>query len=136
MAAQGTEVDAMPLADLGAGKRDPFKLPPPPGTAAKAEESILEAAGPMPAGNRGLIISQVRLEGIVRQDVSNKMLAVVTNEARRAYFLTENEGVYNGVVSKITPDAVFFKENVLDRQGKVTTREVIKRLNSAPGEGR
>jgi len=61
---------------------------------------------------------------------------VVTNETGRAYFLHENESLYNGVVSKITSDAVYFKENVLDVNGRVTSREVVKRLGSAPGEGR
>jgi hypothetical protein len=64
------------------------------------------------------------------------MIAVVTNETKRAYFLNEGDAVYNGVVSKITPDAVYFKENVLDSNGKVWTRDVMKRLGSAPGEGR
>ena len=64
------------------------------------------------------------------------MIAVVTNETKRAYFLTENESVYNGVVSKITPDSVSFTENVLDSEGRVTTREVVKKLNPASGEGR
>jgi hypothetical protein len=64
------------------------------------------------------------------------MLAVVTNDTKRAYFLTENDAVYNGVVSKITPDSVYFKENVLDQNGRVSAREVIKRLGSAPGDGR
>ncbi len=31
-------------------------------------------------------------------------------------------------VSKITPDAVYFKENVLDANGRLTTHEVMKRL--------
>ena len=44
--------------------------------------------------------------------------------------------MYNGVVTKITLDAVYFKENVLDAEGRVTTREVVKRLGSASGEGR
>jgi type II secretory pathway component PulC len=78
----------------------------------------------------------LKLEGVVHQEASNKMLAVVTNDTKRAYFLTENDAVYNGVVSKITPDAVYFKENVLDQNGRVSAREVIKRLGSAPGEGR
>ncbi len=97
------------LVDLSPGKRDPFKLPPTPGAGGKGAEAYLDFAGPLPAGNRGLIISQLKLEGLVRQDVNNKMLAVVTNETRRAYFLTENDAVYNGVVTKITPDAVYFK---------------------------
>jgi len=124
-------------ASLASGRRDPFKLPEPPVTG-KGPGGIPEGApgGVLPPGARGLLISQLRLEGVVREQVANKMIAVVTNETRRAYFLTENEAVYNGVVSKITPDAIYFKENVLDANGRVTTHEVVKRLGSAPGEGR
>lgn len=122
------------LAETTAGKRDPFKLPPPPGN--KVLGGGADSAGPLPPGNRGLIISQLKLEGVVHQEASNKMLAVVTNDTKRAYFLTENDAVYNGVVSKITPDSVYFKENVLDQNGRVSAREVIKRLGSAPGDGR
>jgi hypothetical protein len=118
-----------------AGKRDPFKLPPAGG--AKVAEGVPESvAGPLPPGTRGLIISQLRLQGVVREETNNTMIAVVTNETRRAYFLRDNDAVYNGVVSKITPDAVYFKENVLDQNGRVSTREVVKRLGSAPGEDR
>jgi type II secretory pathway component PulC len=83
-----------------------------------------------------LVISQLVLEGIVRQDTTNKMIAVVTNYTKRAYFLRENDALYNGVVSKITPDSVYFKENYLDPDGRVSAREVVKRLGAAPGEGR
>jgi len=126
---------------LGAGKRDPFKLPEMGGAGGRVagSEDVLESAvpsGPLPQGVRGLLISQLRLEGVVREQTSNKMIAVVTNDTKRAYFLYENESVYNGVVSKITPDSVYFKENVLDRSGRVTTREVVRRLGAAPGEGR
>jgi hypothetical protein len=122
---------------LWAGKRDPFKLPPAGGAKGGAEtpENILEGTA-LPPGERGLVISQLTLEGVVRQQTDNKMIAVVINETKRAYFLHENQAVYNGVVSKITPDSVYFKENVLDEGGRVTTREVVKRLGSAPGEGR
>ena len=126
--------ETAPLPETMAGKRDPFKLPPPPSN--KAREGAQESAGALPPGNRGLVITQLKLEGVIFLKTSNKMLAVVTNETKRAYFLTENEPVYNGVVSKITPDAVYFKENVLDPNGRVSTREVIRRLSPAPGEGR
>ncbi len=122
------------LSEALAGKRDPFKLPPPPGN--KVLGGGADSAGPLPPGNRGLVISQLKLTGVVHQEASNKMLAVVTNDTKRAYFLTENDAVYNGVVSKITPDSVYFKENVLDQNGRVSAREVIKRLGSAPGDGR
>jgi hypothetical protein len=92
--------------------------------------------GPLPPGLRGLVIAQLILEGVVRLDTTNKMIAVVTNNTKRAYFLRENDAVYNGVVSKIAPDAVYFKENHFDPSGRVSSVEVVKRLPSAPGEGR
>lgn len=113
------------------GRRDPFQLPPPPG---KGEEAGI--TGPLPPGKRGLVIGQLRLEGIVREDKSNTMIAVVTNETNRAYFLRDNDEVYNGVVSKITPDSVYFRENALQSNGQLVSREVVKKLSLAPGEGR
>lgn len=117
-----------------AGRRDPFRLPPPPAVSGKSMGQ--EPSGPLPPGVRGLVIGQLRLEGTVRQEATNTMIAVVTNYTNRAYFLHENDAVYNGVVTKISPDAVYFKENVLDSNGRVTTREVIRRLGQAAGEGR
>ena len=61
------------------------------------------------------------------------MIAVVDTNANRAYFLRENDAVYNGVVSKITPDSVTFRENTLDSAGKVATRDVVLRLTQGPG---
>jgi len=118
-----------------AGRRDPFKIPV---VAAElgGPGGPGEPTGPLPPGSRGLIISQLQLEGIVRLDASNTMIAVVTNPRKLAYFLKVNDPVYNGVVSKITPDAVYFKENHLDPNGQVMALEVVKRLSSAPGEGK
>jgi hypothetical protein len=124
--------------ELAEGKRDPFKLPPESVANKSNNVGVLDSTPgeALPPGARGLLIGQLKLEGVVREQTSNKMIAVVVNDTRRAYFLTENESVYNGVVSKITPDSVSFTENVLDSEGRVTTREVVKRLNPAPGEGR
>jgi hypothetical protein len=125
-------------AALAAGKRDPFKLPEVSSGKGGANEGIMESApgGALAVGNRGLLISHLTLEGVVREQAGNRMTAVVVNETKLAHFLHENDAVYNGVVSKITPDAVYFTENILDSSGRVTTREVVKRLGSAPGEGR
>jgi hypothetical protein len=124
---------------MAAGRRDPFKLPETGGGGGKGgveNSGAIPEGTVLPGGERGLLISQLTLQGTVRKQSENQMIAVVTNETKRAYFLHENQSVYNGVVSKITPDAVYFKENVLDANGRVTTREVVKRLSPAPGEGR
>ncbi len=116
------------------GRRDPFRpwvIPSPSGHAAVAKVS-----GSLPAGIRGLVISELRVEGIVRLESANNMIAVVTNYTKRAYFLRVNDTIYNGVVSKITPEAVYFTENTLDLSGRVATHEVAIKLGPAPGEGR
>jgi hypothetical protein len=114
------------------GRRDPFKLPPAPipGQAGAEEMGV---TGPLPAGKRGLLVSRLRLEGVVRLDTTNTLIAVVDTSANRAYFLRENDQLYDGVVSKITPDSVSFKQNILDPNGRVTVREVVRRLGQGPG---
>jgi hypothetical protein len=119
-----------------AGHRDPFKSPFAFAGSGGEPGPTPEPIAQVTAGTRGLVISQLHLEGIVRLDTSNTMIAVVSNARKVAQFLRENDPVYNGVVSKITPDAVFFKENHLDVNGQVTTVEVVKRLSPAPGEGK
>jgi hypothetical protein len=116
-----------------AGRRDPFRAFVAP--SAVSGHSMAET-GVLPAGTRGLVISSLQLEGIVRQEPANTMIAVVTNSTKRAYFLRVNDTVYNGVVSKITPDAIYFTENTLDSRGRAATHEVKIKLGSAPGEGR
>jgi hypothetical protein len=127
------QTQAKPAPSEG-GRRDPFLIPKEPKGGPLAEQ--MEGAGPLPPGKRGLIISQLRLEGTVRQAGGRPAIAVVTNTTNRAYFLRENDEVYNGVVSKITPDSIYFTENVRTPGGPTTSREVIKRLGSGPGENR
>lgn len=117
------------------GKRDPFLIPLP---SQKGDLAGMgpDETGPLPPGKRGLVIGQLMLEGIVRQETSNTMIAVVDNSSNRAYFLRENDEVYNGVVSKITPDSVYFTENFRDLNGQMTSRQVVKRLGSGSGENR
>ena len=55
-------------------------------------------------------------------------IAVVTNTLNKAYFLRENDPVFNGYVVKITGDSVVFQETVQDKLGKSFTREVVKRI--------
>lgn len=141
-AAAADKSDSSSSLSEGSGKRDPFKLPEYAtgngrgGGGGEGYTEALPPGGVLPPGKRGLIISQLKLEGVVRQQASNKMTALVVDHRNLAYFLHDNDSVYNGVVSKITPDSVYFKENVLDSKGRVTTREVVKRLGAAPGEGR
>ncbi|HWR13288.1 MAG TPA: hypothetical protein VN577_00560 [Terriglobales bacterium] len=100
-------------------RRDPFVSP------------IVRASGMGPAcetGKRCLMVDQIQLKGIVKSP--NGFIAVVENAAKRAYFLRENDPVFNGTVVKITGDTVVFREMTTDKLGKQGVREVVKKVNA------
>ena len=113
-----TRVAAVPKPGLN--KRDPFVSP-----------LVKSGAGGGPVcetGKRCLMVDQIDLKGIVKSP--NGFIAVVENSAKRAYFLRENDPVFNGSVVKITGDSVTFREQVTDKLGKQATREVVKKVNA------
>jgi hypothetical protein len=100
------------------GRRDPFVSP-----------VVSRANSPhCSTGKRCLAIDQIMVKGVVKSE--NGMIAVVVNSLNKAYFLKENDPVYNGYVLKITGDSVVFKETFQDRLGKEATREVVKRITT------
>jgi hypothetical protein len=81
-------------------------------------------------GKRCLSIEQIELKGVIASQAG--MIALVVNSANRAYFLRENDAVFNGVVEQITRDSVTFRQNVVDSLGRLKgTREVVRKI-SAP----
>jgi len=99
------------------GKRDPFVSP-------VVSRSV--GGSGCSAGKRCLAIDQIALTGIVKSD--SGMIAVVVNALNKAYFLRENDPVFNGYVVKITGDSIVFKETIQDKLGKPFEREVTKRI--------
>ena len=98
------------------GKRDPFFSPvvqQPTGSGCSTGKKCLE-------------IGQINLRGVVHSE--GGFIAVVTNTLNKAYFLHENDPVFNGYVLRITGDSVVFQETVQDKLGKPFTREVVKRI--------
>jgi len=88
-----------------------------------------EAGGqPLPPGKRGLVITQLSVDGIVV--TPTEKIAVVNMRGRnRAYFLRERDEVYNGFVARITEDAVIFRERATDAYGQTFEREVTKTIS-------
>ncbi len=99
------------------GRRDPFVSP-------VVNRSMFGSG--CSSGKKCLAIEQVDLKGVVKSD--NGMIAVVVNAMNKAYFLRENDPVFNGYVVKITGDSIVFKENMQDKLGKPFTREVTKKI--------
>jgi Tfp pilus assembly protein PilP len=98
------------------GKRDPFISP-----------VVNHSSGSgCSTGKKCLDIEQIALHGVVKSD--NGMIAVVTNGLNKAYFLRENDPVFNGYVVKITVDSIVFKQTLQDRLGKPFTKDVVKRI--------
>jgi len=101
------------------GRRDPFISP--------VVNRIISGSG-CNTGKRCLAVDQIALTGIVKADTG--MIAVVVNSLNKAYFLRENDPVFNGYVVKITGDSIIFKETIEDKLGKPFTREVTKKIST------
>ncbi|HTT23774.1 MAG TPA: AMIN domain-containing protein [Candidatus Sulfotelmatobacter sp.] len=97
------------------GKRDPFFSP-----------VVQEHGSGCSTGKKCLEISNINLRGVVKSD--NGFIAVVTNNIGKAYFLRENDPVFNGYVVRITGDSVVFEETIQDKLGKTSTHEVVKKI--------
>ena len=113
---------APPAPASAAGRRDPFRP-----LVVKGKDSN-ELPARLPPGKAGLVVGQLTIQGIVR-GLNGEWIAVVDNKTKRAFFLYQGDELFNGTVSRITADTVVFDERVLDAQGRMVTREVVKRLN-------
>jgi Tfp pilus assembly protein PilP len=101
------------------GRRDPFVSP--------VVARSMTGSG-CSTGKRCLAVDQISLKGVVKSDTG--MIAVVVNAVNKAYFLRENDPVFNGYVVKITGDSIIFKETLQDKLGKSFTREVTKKITT------
>jgi Tfp pilus assembly protein PilP len=114
-----TEQSVVPDAKYAAnGRRDPFISP------------VVNHTGGSgcSTGKKCLEIGNINLRGVVRSE--NGFIAVVSNNMNKAYFLRENDPVFNGYVVKITGDSIVFQETLQDRLGKTFTREVVKKITT------
>jgi hypothetical protein len=100
------------------GRRDPFISP------------VVSHSGGSgcSTGKKCLEIGAINLRGVVHAE--SGFIAVVSNGMNKAYFLRENDPVFNGYVVKITGDSIVFQETLQDRLGKTFTREVVKKITT------
>jgi hypothetical protein len=117
-APDGAASDDSPSKWNASGKRDPFLSP------------VVSHAGNLSCstGKKCLEIGTINLRGIVHAE--SGFIAVVSNGLNKAYFLRENDPVFNGYVMKITGDSITFQETLQDRLGKTFTREVVKKITT------
>ena len=116
---EATERAVVPDSKYAAnGRRDPFISP------------VVSHAGGSgcSTGKKCLEIGGINLKGVVRAE--SGFIAVVSNGLNKAYFLRENDPVFNGYVMRITGDSIVFQETLQDRLGKTFTREVVKKITT------
>jgi hypothetical protein len=99
-------------------KRDPFVSP--------VVSRVGGASASCSGGKRCLAADSISLRGIVKSH--DGMIAVVVNSANKAYFLRENDPIFNGYVARITGDSMVLRETVEDVLGRKSTRDVVKKL--------
>ena len=121
------ETAKKPEAAKPGAHRDPFVSP------------IMErttGGGPVACagGKKCLPIDQLNLQGVVQ--TVDGMIAIVANPANRVYYLHESDPLWDGYVVKIMLDqktqtgAVIFRQNVIDKVGQQSTRDVTKRVEA------
>jgi Tfp pilus assembly protein PilP len=104
-----------------ANRRDPF--------VSLAEGVPEEAKGPeeRPQGLAGMMIGEVRLEGIVK--TTSGIIAIVQGRDKLSYILRPGTKLYDGEVKTILPDKVVFKQQVNDPKAMKPFREVVREVS-------
>jgi hypothetical protein len=110
------------------GRRDPFVNPVP-----KPVETVSQVPVVRPKGAKGVLLSEARLLGIVYSTEAPDMTrAMIGGNGGITYFLRKGDELFDAVVKDIQRDAVVYELSSKDADGKVTTREVVRKLTPTP----
>jgi len=110
------------------GRRDPFVNPVPKPAAPVAVVPIERPKGP-----KGVLLSEAKILGVVySKDAPDMTRAMIRSSGGMTYFLRKGDELFDAVVKDIQRDGVVFELSGKDREGKTTTREVVRKLTSTP----
>ena len=117
------------------GRRDPFVNPIPKPAAPEPAVPVVR-----PAGLRGVLISEANLMGVVTSREPSMNKVVIQAPGNKIYFASRGDALFDAVIKEIRPDAVVFTLAPPANRGQgqqqqiPTNREVVRRINPAPGE--
>jgi Tfp pilus assembly protein PilP len=105
-----------------AGRRDPFRslldaLTP------SDEEAIKER----PPGLPGMLVEELRVEGIIQ--TPDGILAIAQGRDNLAYIIRPGTKLYNGEVKEILPNKVIFRQQVNDPKQTRPFEEVVREIS-------
>jgi hypothetical protein len=103
-----------------AGRRDPFR---------SLYEKVALKKGPRPKGVAGMLVTEIDLVGVVRDEVDGDV-AFFMGSDNKGYFLRVGDEVYDGTLISIDArsDSVTFRQQVDDPRLIKPYRDVVKRL--------
>jgi hypothetical protein len=110
----------------GAGRRDPF-------VSLLGRGQDPNHTGARAAGVPGLLISEVTVNGIVRD--RSGFIAMLQAPDNKTYIVRPGDKLMDGAVKSITKDGVIFSQDVNDPLSLVKQREVPKRVRATEGRG-
>lgn len=106
------------------GRRDPFVSLIGRGNDPKTQ-------GARPPGVPGLLINEVSVKGIVRNNTG--FIALIQGPDNKTYVVKAGDRLMDGSVKSIVQDAVVFSQDVNDPLSLVKQKEIRKALRSAEG---
>jgi Tfp pilus assembly protein PilP len=106
------------------GRRDPF-------ISLLGRGSDPKGTGVRPTGVPGLLINEVSVKGIVRNNTG--FVALVQGPDNKTYVVKAGDRLMDGTVKSIVQDAVVFSQDVNDPLSLVKQKEIRKVLRSADG---
>lgn len=120
LAEQDTMQSAQRFSYDPAGRRDPFR---------SLLERVKLTKGPRPKGVGGMLVTELDLVGVVRDDHDGNV-AFFMGPDNKGYFLAVGDDVYDGTLIAMDPDAgsVSFRQQVDDPRLIKPYRDVVKRL--------
>jgi hypothetical protein len=110
------------------GRRDPFVNPVP-----KPPTPVATVPVERPKGSKGVLLSEAKILGVVYSSEAPDMTrAMISSSGGVTYFLRKGDQLFDAVVKDIQRDGVVFELSIKDRDGKDTTREVVRKLTPTP----
>jgi Tfp pilus assembly protein PilP len=101
------------------GRRDPF-------VSLRRPVSADEGPKTRPAGLEGLLIQEIALKGIVKQQIG--FVALLEGTDRKSYFVKLGQRLFDGSVVAIDASTVTFRQEVTDPLATQKVRDVKKSL--------